>query len=471
MSQSESFSSLNPSDGSVVWTGPVASGEAVNNAVQTARRTLTDWSARPIEERAGLLREFSERLKEQREALAKLIAREIGKPLWESRTEVDAMVAKVDISIKAHEARTSTFSSGPATTRFRPHGVLAVIGPYNFPGHLPNGHICPALLAGNTVVFKPSELAPATAELTVELWQKAGLPDGALQLVQGGAGPSIALAGHPDIDGILFTGSAATGKKLATAMAATPGRILALEMGGNNPLIVDPGNIGDLDAAAEITLRSAFLSAGQRCTCARRLVLIESPEAGTFLERLLERTRSITVDDPFNQPQPFMGPLASIEFPQAILREQARRLVTGAQALLGSKHLQKGTGFVSPAVLDVTAIEQLPDEEIFGPVLQLIRVSDLEAAIKVANDTRYGLAAGMLTDREADYAYAGPRLRAGIINWNTQLTGASSAAPFGGIKDSGNLRPSAYFAADYCAYPVASMEAPACKEQPRLPGR
>jgi succinylglutamic semialdehyde dehydrogenase len=358
------------------------------------------------------------------------------------------MTAKIGISIKAHADRTATFSAGTATTRFRPHGVLAVIGPYNFPAHLPNGHICPALLAGNTVLFKPSELAPATAELTLALWRKTGLPEGVLQLVQGGAEPSIALAGHAEVDGVLFTGSAATGKKLAQSMAATPGRMLALEMGGNNPLIVDPGRIENLDAAAEITLRSAFLSAGQRCTCARRLVLIESDASAGFLDRLVERTRSITVDDPFSQPQPFMGPLASVDFPGPVR-----------------------TGFVSPGILDVTPVGQLPDEEIFGPLLQLIRVPDLESAIQVANDTRYGLAAGILTDREEDYAYAGPRLRAGIINWNTQLTGASSAAPFGGIKDSGNLRPSAYFAADYCAYPVASMETPVCGDQPDLPGR
>ena len=456
--------STNPADGSIVWQGSAAAHDEIDPAVALARRTFPGWSARPIDDRIHFLRQFAKVLEIRKEGLASLIAREIGKPLWEARTEVAAMIGKVEISIHAYRERCAEFPGGTAITRFKPHGVVVVLGPYNFPGHLPNGHICPALLAGNAVIFKPSELAPAVAGAMLTCWREAGLPEGVLQVLQGAAEPARALARHPDVDGIFFTGSAATGKLLARQFAETPGRILALEMGGNNPLIVDTGHISDIDAAVEITIKSAFLSAGQRCTCARRLVVIESHKAHDFLDTLIEKAKALTIDDPFAVPQPFMGPLACPAFAEKLLASQDDLLGRGATPLLKARHLKSGTGFVSPAILEVSGAPDIPDEEVFGPLLQIIREPDLDTAIATANNTRYGLAAGVLSDDESRYRYAWPRLQAGIINWNTPLTGASSAAPFGGIGDSGNLRPSAYFAADYCAYPVASIEAPKCEK-------
>jgi succinylglutamic semialdehyde dehydrogenase len=460
-SKSNTFRSTNPADGTTVWEGSLATKADVDRAVSRARDALADWAGSNLDERIRCLRGFSKVLEIRKESLASMIAREIGKPLWEARTEVAAMIGKVEISIDAYRKRCADFPGGKAITRFKPHGVVAVLGPYNFPGHLPNGHICPALLAGNTVIFKPSELAPSVAEATLACWQEAGLPEGVLQVLQGGAEPAKALVSHSDVDGVFFTGSAATGKALARQFAETPGRILALEMGGNNPLIVDSGHITDIDAAVEITLQSAFLSAGQRCTCARRLLVIESPRAHEFIDTLVRKTKSLGMGDPFAEPQPFMGPLASPAFVDKVLAAQADLLDRGAIPLLKAECLKEGTGFVSPAILDVSGASELPDEEVFGPLLQVIREPDLDTAIATANNTRYGLAAGVLSDDESRYRHTWPRLRAGIINWNTPLTGASSAAPFGGIGDSGNLRPSAYFAADYCAYPVASIENPA----------
>ncbi|MEX0326508.1 MAG: succinylglutamate-semialdehyde dehydrogenase [Puniceicoccaceae bacterium] len=471
MHQGTPFQSINPSDGTVVWEGSSASSEAVEAALAASRLAFSDWSQTTIEERETILRRFAERLRSEGNELAELIAREIGKPLWEARTEVAAMAGKIEISIEAHARRCAEFPGGVAVTRFRPHGVLVVLGPYNFPGHLPNGHICPALLAGNTVVFKPSELAPATGEWMLNCWLGAGLPEGVLQVLQGGADTAVELTRHAEINGILFTGSAATGKRLAASMASTPGKILALEMGGNNPLIVDSDNVKDIPSAAEIILRSAFLSAGQRCTCARRLILIESSRADTLLDELLDRTRAIHVDDPFSEPPPFMGPLASPAFPGQVLKAQENLSRTGGKVLLEARELKPGTGFLTPGIIDVSDVTDLPDEEVFGPLLQVVRVKDLDTAINVANNTRYGLAAGILTDLSGHYQMASEHLQAGIINWNVQLTGASSAAPFGGIKDSGNLRPSAFLAADYCSYPVASMEIPHCGPQPPMPGR
>lgn len=450
--------SRNPADGSIVWEGPAATPETITKAVLTSREAFPEWSLRPVDERIGYLTAYAAALGEARESLARTIAREIGKPVPEALSEVAAMIGKVEISIRAFQERCREFGGGAAVTRFKPHGLVVVLGPYNFPGHLPNGHIVPALLAGNTVLFKPSEIAPATAEATLACWRASGLPEGVLQVLQGGAETARQVVASPEVNGVFFTGSARTGKILARQFAETPGRILALEMGGNNPLLVDTANLADLAAAVEVTIQSAFLSSGQRCTCARRLIVIDSPRAAAFLEALIRRTREIRVGDPFAEPAPFMGPLATAAFADVVAQKQADRLESGAVPLLEAVRGDPETGFISPGILDATPVTELPDEEIFGPLLQVQRVPDLDSAIQTANRTRYGLAAGMLSDSEAVYRSAWSRLRAGIINWNTQLTGASSAAPFGGIGDSGNLRPSAFFAADYCSYPVASME-------------
>jgi succinylglutamic semialdehyde dehydrogenase len=463
------FESINPSDGSLVWSGEAASAEAVHESVIRARSAFPKWAARSLDERIACVERFASVLERQSEALAATISREIGKPLWESRTEVKAMIGKIPISIEAQAKRCADFTGGPAVTRFRPHGVVAVLGPYNFPGHLPNGHIVPALLAGNTVLFKPSEQAPATAELTFACWREAGLPDGVLQVLQGSVDTAKALTAETDLDGLFFTGSARTGKLLARQFAETPGKILALELGGNNPLIVDLDTIADLEAAVVMVIQSAFLSAGQRCTCARRLILPRSSKRKDFLEQLTQRAQSLRIDDPFAEPPPFMGPLASAEFVATATGAQEALLENGATALLSARPLREATGFISPGLLDVTACRKRPDEEIFAPILQLIEVDTLESAVTEANATRYGLAAGILSDAAAVYTQVAPHLRAGILNWNQQLTGASSAAPFGGIGDSGNHRPSAFLAADYCAYPVASIEVPTCHLPATLP--
>lgn len=460
------LTSRDPATGETVWEGLATGPAGVEAAIRQAAEAFPAWSTAPLEERATLLRRFAGVLQEQRERLAAAIAREIGKPLPESRAEVDAMAGKVEISIRAHSERCATVAAGKAVTRFRPHGVVAVLGPYNFPGHLPNGHIVPALLAGNTVVFKPSELASGVAEHTRQCWREAGLPEAVLQVVPGRVETARALAAHPRLDGLFFTGSAATGKQLSRQFAESPGRILALEMGGNNPLIVDTPHLEDLAAAASLSVRSAFLSTGQRCTCARRLVVIESPASSVFLKILVESATALSVGSPFDTPPPFMGPLAHASFPEKVLKAREELRTAGGKVLLEGRAGKPGTGFLSPSIIDVTGIRDVPDEEVFGPLLQVHRVDSLEAALESANRTRFGLAAGLLSDSRERYQFAWPRLRAGIINWNTPLPGASSAAPFGGIGDSGNHRPSAYLAADYCSYPVASMEEPACAGGP-----
>ncbi len=453
-----SFSSLNPADGEIVWTGAAASVAEVDAAVASARAAFRSWSRLSLAERTAHLQAFARTLANRRATVADAISREVGKPLWEALTEVQSMIGKIDLSIRAYAQRCSEFSGGPAVTRFRPHGVVAVFGPFNFPGHLPNGHIVPALLAGNTVVFKPSEQAPLVAELTVAAWREAGLPPGVVALTQGGRETGAALATHPGIDGLFFTGSSTAGQWLAELFARTPGRILALEMGGNNPLIV--WSPGEVRAAALLVAESAYITAGQRCTCARRLILPAGEAGDALIAELRAVISRLRVGAPLDVPEPFMGPLISAASAADLLRAQAALVIAGAQPLAESRLLRTGTGLISPGLIDVTAVKARDDREIFGPLLQVIRVPRFDDAIREANATRFGLAAGLVTDDRALYDQFHSEVHAGIINWNQPLTGASGAAPFGGIGASGNHRPSGFFAADYCSYPVAGIENP-----------
>lgn len=455
--------SINPANAQTIWTGKTATAEQVNAAVDAARAAQFDWFMLGFDARLAIVEAYRSQLEANKAELAETIAQETGKPQWETATEVGAMIGKIALSAAAYNKRTGTEANdtpaGRAVIRHKPHGVVAVFGPYNFPGHLPNGHIVPALLAGNTVIFKPSELTPKVAELMVSLWDKAGLPAGVLNLVQGEVDTGKALASHPQLDGLFFTGSSRTGHFLHQQYAGHPGKILALEMGGNNPLIIK--GVQDIKAAVHDILQSAYISSGQRCTCARRLYVEQGEQGDALIAMLAAAVKQIKVG-PWNaQPQPFMGSMISETAVKGMVAAQTNLQNLGGVSLVELTHLEAGTGLVSPGLIDVTAIDVLPDEEYFGPLLQLVRYSDFDQAIKLANQTRYGLSAGLLADSREDYDYFLARIRAGIVNWNKQITGASGAAPFGGVGASGNHRASAFYAADYCAYPVASVEADA----------
>jgi len=454
------LATIDPATGRQTWTSNESTAQDVDQAVRAARAAFEDWALLPLGERVAICQRFRDLLKAHNEELAAIIAEEVGKPMWEARTEVTTMANKVDISVASHTARTgetaATVADGNAVLRHRPHGVFAVFGPYNFPGHLPNGHIVPALIAGNTLVFKPSEYAPRTAVRTVQLWAEAGLPKGVLNLVNGGRDTGVALAQHPIVDGILFTGSSHTGVALHQQLAGQPGKMLALEMGGNNPLVV--WDVDNIDAAVHHTVMSAFISAGQRCTCARRLVIHDTPEGQRFLDRLVDVAGRITVGPSAAEPQPFMGPVVSAAVAGKLLQAQSMLEEKGGKVLLRMRQLDAGTGFVTAGIVDVTGVAGIPDEEWFGPLLQVVRVNTFDEAVRVANATEFGLAAALLSPSEDLWKRFAIKARAGVVNWNRPTTGAASSAPFGGVGKSGNHRPSAYYAADYCAYPVASIE-------------
>ncbi len=474
----EKFSSINPVNGQSIWEGSQAIETEINAAVISARAAFPAWSGLSLEERLSYLEDFIELVKEHKNELAEALCKDTGKAIWECAIEVTSPISKLGISVDAYEDRTGTWlnaerssletfvrsnSKPDSIVRHKPHGVIAVFGPYNFPIHTPHGHILPALLAGNTLVFKPSELTPYVSELVMELWQQAALPPGVINMVQGKVETGKILSNHPGIDGIFFTGSSRTGTILHQNYAGHPGKILALEMGGNNPLLVH--KVQDIKATVYLIIQSAFITAGQRCTCARRLILIDNAESQKVLDLLIETASKIKIGDPADASN-FMGPVISNIQAQKLLEAQAALISKGAKPLLEMKKLSLGDAYVSPGIIDCTGIAD--DEENFGPLLKVYRVKDWNAAIAKANDTDYGLSSGLISDDEKLYEDFYERIRAGLVNWNNQITGASSAAPFGGVGYSGNHRPSAYYAADYCAYPVSSMESAVIKLPEKL---
>ncbi|MDB5736491.1 MAG: astD [Sphingomonas bacterium] len=453
------FVSIDPARGETLWEGPAASPGEVAVAIAAARRAFADWSLTPLETRIGFVRAYKAALEANADTIARAIAQETGKPSWEGRQEAATMAAKIDVSIRAQAERAGSreqdMAFGRAVLRHRPHGVMAVLGPYNFPGHLPNGHIVPALLAGDTVVFKPSEETPLVGELMAKAWAEAGLPDGVFNLVQGGRDTGAALVSG-EIDGLLFTGSAQAGAYFRRLFVDRPEVILALELGGNNPLIAWDG---DPDAVASIVVQSAFITSGQRCSCARRLIVPASAIGDRIVEAIAAMADRLIIGAWDETPDPFMGPLISAGAAAKAREAVAKLTINGAKTIRGLDWIAgRSDAFVTPAMIDVTGMF-VPDEEIFAPVLQVIRVGDFDEAIQAANRTAFGLAGGLISADERLWRHYTDRARAGVLNWNRPTTGAAGTMPFGGLGASGNHRPSAYYAADYCAYPVASFEA------------
>lgn len=425
----------------------------VSAAVAAAREAQPAFAQRPQAERTELVRRIGAVLRKREEELARAIALDVGKPLWEARTEAQACSAKAAITADEGLKLVSDFPApgqGGAECRFRPLGVLAVLGPFNFPVHLPNGHILPALACGNAVVFKPSEVAPHAALAYARCLQEAGVPRGVFNLVQGGPAAGAGLSSHDGIDGVLFTGSWAVGQAIARANAGRT-RMLALEMGGKNAALVFAD--ADPEKAAYDVLFSAFVSAGQRCTAASRAIVVG--DARKFARRIAALARELKIGHPLDDGV-FMGPLAS----PAALEKFERGLPRDVERLLEPRRLRpRGLEgcYLSPSLHFVerrtgSAYER---EELFGPDLAVYPARSEEEAVAIANGTEYGLAASVHTRSEGAFDRAQRGLECGVVNWNAPTVGASGRLPFGGLKRSGNHRPAALWSSLYCAAPVA----------------
>lgn len=452
--------SRNPADASRVWEGTTASPTQVEQAVEAAWNAKKSWKQTALETRRLIVKRFGEILQEETETLAELISSETGKPLWESIGEAKTCVAKVDLSIRAQADRrqqqSAQMTNQIAEVQYHPLGVVVVLGPYNFPAHLPGGQIIPALLAGNTVVFKPSEWTPAVGAWLVDAWVRAGIPKGVLNLIQGDREVAQKAIDDRRIGSVMFTGSHRAGTAIHKQLAGRTDVLLTLEMGGNNPLVVVSDQ--QLDTVAGAVVASAFITAGQRCTCARRLIVLDSPSGKQLLDKLANRVQRIRVGLASDRPEPYIGPLIDKSAADALLDAQNRMQLSGGKILVEMRRSPRCSALLHPGLIDMTGTEnQLADEEFFGPLLQVFRVQDFEQAVDLAGSTRFGLAAALLGGTREQFEYFRNHVMAGVINWNRQTTGASGALPFGGLGDSGNHRPVGYWAIDSCNDPVASL--------------
>jgi succinylglutamic semialdehyde dehydrogenase len=443
----------------VIWRGtPVP--EQVDEAVAAARAAAPEWAATPLEERIMLLQRWQEVTTARAEEVAGLICDEMGKTMAEALFEAKALAGKVDVTLgehslrRVHEYEVAASGTRIGRCRYKPHGVMAVIGPFNFPAHLANGHFVPALLMGDTIVFKPSEKTPAVGQLLGEMMQEAGAPPGVFNVVHGAGDIATRLVSHDDIDGILFTGSWPVGRKILEANLDRPGRIVALEMGGNNPAVVLPD--APLPLAVVECARAAFATTGQRCTCTRRII-VHADVADTFIPALCKVASTLLVGPPRSPEPVFMGPLVTAEARQSVLDFQNEIVAQGGRALVECSEMDQPGHFLTAGVVEVDAFTADNDCEVFGPLVQVAIVNDFDEAITQANATDFGLAAAVFTNDDATFDRFFREIRAGCINRNTGTAGASSALPFGGLGRSGNHRPAAAFAVDYCAYPVAAM--------------
>lgn len=460
----EEWSNLSPANHSEVVANCKTSYSHVDECVVSAKKAFVNWSNLKMEERIESVLLVKEAFEKNREALELTIARETGKPLWECKTEVNAMIGKfavtIDHSLKLiEEQKIKEIAPGvDGYIRFVPRGVLAVLGPFNFPGHLPNGHIVPALIAGNTIVFKPSELTPMTAQVIASCFQEAKIPSGVFNLVQGGGEVGRRLVSHKEIEGVLFTGSYETGLKIQQATLNDYWKINALEMGGKNSTIV--WQDADLEKALYDSLVGSFLTAGQRCSGTSRIFLHEKIH-DEFLDKFYEKAKKLKIGH-WNS-NSFMGPLISGKSVDGYLRFQEIALREGAKKIMRGKIIEPDvTGnYVTPSIYtlgsyDAKSVYQ--NSEIFGPNVAIYKINDMNEPIVANNTTGYGLSMAVFSKDKEIYTQALKKAKVGLLNWNRTTNGASSRLPFGGCGKSGNGRPAAHFAVYYSTNAVASLE-------------
>ncbi|MCE7796068.1 succinylglutamate-semialdehyde dehydrogenase [Sphingobium sufflavum] len=451
------LTSTEPATGLPLWQGEESD---VGAAVARVAAAWPQWAARPFSYRIEAMRRFANLVRGREVDLADLIARETGKPVWDAKGEVATLLESVEQSITAYSARTGQkrldgTMGARAALRHKPHGVMAIITPHCTPALLPVAQIAPALIAGNGVLFKPSEKVPATGQFIATLMHEAGVPQDVLSCIIGDAAAGQALVAHDGVAGIVFTGSAHVGLSINRALATRPDRIAALHMGGNNPMIL--WDMADIRTATALIIQSSFLSTGQNCTSGRRLIVRDSM-ADAIIENLRETTNRLVIDAPHADPSPYMGPIIDMEMADGLTESFLYLMSNGGRPITHMRRPKDDLPFVTPGIIDVTAMEKRIDIELFGPILQIVRVDDFDRAIAEANATRFGLSAALFGGSEEQYDRFWAASRAGLVNWNRPLTGSAPGFPAGGVGLSGNHRAGGAYAADYCAYPVASAE-------------
>jgi aldehyde dehydrogenase (NAD+) len=440
----ETFASRNPARTSdLVGRFPASSAEDVNDAVEAAKRAFETWRLVPAPRRGDYLRAIGDLLTERKSEIARAMTREMGKPFFETKGDVQEAIDTAYYAMTmgrqlfGHTVPSELSNKFNMTIR-RPIGVCGVITAWNFPVAVPTWKLFPAILSGNTVVFKPSEEAPHSGMLLVQALLDAGLPEGVVNLVQGAGPTGRAIVEHPDVAAVSFTGSTATGAKIAEAAGRMIKRV-SLELGGKNPVIVMED--ADLDLVVEGLLWGAFGTTGQRCTATSRLIAHEAVH-DALVERLAARAAKLKLGYG-NDDDTEMGPLINqaaldkVTYYVGVAREEGSTVALGGERATGDG-LDEGFFFQPTILTGVTPEMRVAKEEIFGPVLSVLKVASFEEAVRVANDVPYGLSSSIYT-RDVARAFQAIRdIDAGITYVNGPTIGAEAHMSFGGVKATGN---------------------------------
>ncbi len=438
----------------------------VEEAIDSAKKGFKQWRAISQDERNNYLRAYQEQVMARKDEMARSIALETGKPLWEAHTEVAAVIAKVNVTIEDSLPRVANrdfpeiLPQTNGAIYYKPLGPSLVIGPFNFPCHLANGQILSALIAGNSIIFKPSEKTAYSAQLMFECFHAAGFPSGVVNLIQGNAESARRLTASKEIKGIYFTGSKEVGLKILQDTHKDLSKLVALELGGKNTSIIH--NDANLEFTLSELLKACYLTTGQRCT-STAIVAIHEDILEEFTTRFHSLAKRIIVDHPIDhEVAPFMGPLVDQRAMDSYLLFMGMAKREGIEEIMRGKHLDKKYPghYVSPSIHLAQKLDRNSHflaSEIFGPNVTFIPYKEFEEAIEIANSTEYGLASAVFTAQEELFKKAAFEIDSGLINWNRSTVGASSKLPFGGVKNSGNHRPAAVSTIDACVYPMASL--------------
>lgn len=446
----------------------------IEEATVVGKNAFLEWKHVPLENRIKALHRFGEEIEKRSDLLSRLISFEVGKPLKEAKGEVSALVNKIKVTCDAGYQYVKTQSvpmpSGRGEIHYRPKGLMLVIGPFNFPVHLSHGHVVPALLMGNTVILKPSEKAPYSAQVYMEAFEAADFPPGVLQMLHGNPEMSTRLVRHPLVDGVVATCSFEVGVKIQTALAGNPEKIVALEMGGKNSAIIWEAGTGGIDKIAEDLITSCFLTTGQRCTALSR-TYVKRELLTELLNSFHEKAKKLIIGNPFDEnPDPFMGPIVTQQAMEKFLRYDTLATTEGAEVIMRPKRLEKvGRAsekplpegyYVAPSIHLVnkwSAESSYQNHEIFGPDMFFCPIDTLEEGIAATNANHYGLSFSFFSPDEKLYNYVADRVDVGLAYWNKPTVGASALLPFGGWKRSGNHRPAGIFAIYACTQAQARI--------------
>lgn len=448
----------------------------VDEAIEGAKKAFYLWRETSREHKLQLFKKLEKSFQNKKDLFTQAIVQETGKALWEAKIEAGALGTKLKITTQdvlqlIQQLESTGRIEGKSEFKLKPRGVCGVIGPFNFPLHLSNGHILPALLMGNTIVYKPSEQAPQCASLYVECFHEAGFPKGVIQLVHGAKASGIKIIENKDIDAIFFTGSYPVGYQITKDLLQQRkdlSTLAALEMGGKNAAVIHPS--ADLKNALSEVITSAFATTGQRCSSTSRLFVHQSIYQ-EVRKHLIKAISKIPYGDP-NKESTFFGPLIHPDAVDTYFKKLELAKKEGFQSTIDSK--RENDCVVTPSLyeshdpkvhLQSTAFQ----EEFFGPNLLMMSYEDKESLVEQHEATPYGLVASIFSEDKDFYDYCDQNFQVGLLNWNRGTVGANSMLPFGGLKRSGNNWPAGLFSFLYCSHPRSYLYEENKFESSRVP--